>query len=115
RNLHSSTLYDAFDLPDQIGVTIAEGLKLVEQRFDPNGCDENEENNAGDGPQPEIEPPSSWTAAQRCIQPPAYKACDQEAEQQTLQPVPKPRPPKLHGESIVQADVMLIAVEWKLG
>ncbi len=83
-------LHDAFDLRDQAGVMVGERLEFVEQRLDPDRLDDHEENDAGDGCQPEVEPPAAWAEAERGVQPPTDKTRDQQAEQQAFAPVPKP-------------------------
>src|ERR1035437_485523 len=115
RDVHSAAVDDPLDLRDQVGMMAGQRLELIEQWINPNRLDEDYKDDDRDDRQPEVEPPAARAAPQHGIEYPSQNAGEETPEQQGLSPVSEPGTQLLNRKPILQADVVLVTVEWKLG
>ncbi len=113
RDVHVALLDDLLELRDEGGVGFFEGLVLEEDGLDV-GRDEDAEEDDGDGDAPEGEPPAARKLADDPEEQHEEQAADDPGEGEGLGLVAEPAGPALHGEAVLQREVLGVEVDGEL-
>ena len=114
RNFLASAARDALERSDKLWGFHSEGLKFIEHRFDDVRRDEDDEQNDGQGKNPEIEPPARWALANNGIEQPGKEGADDHGEELRFGPVTYPGRPGLNGNVVELQDPFIENIEGQL-
>ncbi len=109
-DVHVALFDDAFELGDEGGVGLLEGLVVVEEGFDVWGGEDAEEGD-GDGECPEGEPPAAREFADDPEEEHEEEAADDPGEGEALGLVAGPAGPGLDGETVDAGEVLGVEAE----
>jgi len=111
RNFLAGAAGDALERSNELRSFCGEGLELIEHGLDDVGRDEDDEQNDGQGEDPEIEPPARGALADDGIKQPSKEAADDDGKELRLGPVCEPGRPRLNGDAVELQDPFIKNIE----
>ena len=111
RDIHVALLYDLLQLRDQLRIGLLQRLKLVEERINHIGSDEDADQHERYGESPGEQPPLTRSLADAPGEQHQQQAADDPDQCECLGLVTEPASPGLYGEAILQLHVLVVEVE----
>src|SRR5215470_19662051 len=90
------------------GIFLRERLELVDQRIDDERLEKENEQQDRQRHEPKVKPPAPRGFANNGIEQPNQNCPQNDANELTLGPVPKPRAPALHGKAVLPRNPVFV-------